>query len=128
MGMKVKLADIVVDCADAEELCAFYEGLLGWKRGDLFGHPAVISDSGVMFAFVREETKGLYAPCVWPEEPGKQQKQIHFDFLVPDVEAAVAKAESLGAVKAPNQYGGENFTTMFDPAGHPFCLCREGSS
>lgn len=126
MGKEIKLADLVIDCANAKELCAFYEGLLGWKRGDLFGHPVVISENGVMFAFVQEEVKGLYTPCVWPEEEGKQQKQIHFDFLVPDVAEAVAKAESLGAVKASNQYGGENFTTMFDPAGHPFCLCKEG--
>lgn len=123
---EVKLADLVVDCADAEGLCDFYEKLLGWKRGDLFGNPAVISENGVMFAFVQEEEKGAYVPCVWPEEEGKQQKQIHFDFLVPDVPAAVAKAEELGAVKAASQYGGDNFTTMFDPAGHPFCLCKEG--
>lgn len=126
MGNQVKLADVVVDCADAEGLCTFYEELLGWERTNLFGHPAVISENKVMFVFVREEEKGLYTPCVWPDEAGKQQKQIHFDFLVPDVAMAVAKAEALGAVKAPNQYGGENFTTMFDPAGHPFCLCKEG--
>lgn len=125
MGVEVKLADLVIDCADAEGLCNFYEGLLGWKRGDLFGHPAVISENGVMFAFVKEEVPGLYEPPVWPEIEGKQQKQIHFDFLVPDVPEAVAKAEALGARKAENQYGGDNFTTMFDPAGHPFCLCKQ---
>lgn len=124
MGKEVKLADLVVDCSNAEELCTFYEKLLEWKRTSLFGHPAVISENGVMFAFVQEESVA-YTPCVWPEVAGKQQKQIHFDFLVPDVPAAVAKAESLGAVKAPDQYGGDNFTTMFDPAGHPFCLCKE---
>ena len=44
MSAELKLADLVVDCADAEQLCAFYQSLLGWKRGDLFGHPAVISE------------------------------------------------------------------------------------
>ncbi|HIT18528.1 MAG TPA: VOC family protein [Candidatus Fimivivens faecavium] len=122
MADKIRLADVVVDCPDEEKLCAFYEGLLGWKRSELFGHPAVVSENGVMFAFVKDDFQ--YEPPVWPEAPGKPQKQLHFDFLVPDVAAAVEKAESLGAKKADAQYGGDNFTTMIDPAGHPFCLCK----
>lgn len=75
-----------------------------------------------MFLFIEEPD---YAAPVWPEETGKQQKQMHFDFQVDDVYVAVEKAISLGATKAPNQYGGEHFITMFDPAGHPFCLCKK---
>lgn len=123
MSHEIKLADIVVDCADEQALCAFYVGLLGWKQSELFGHPAVVSENGVMFLFVQEED---YVPCVWPEAEGRQQKQMHFDFLVSDVTAAVARAEALGAKKAAIQFGGEHFTTMLDPAGHPFCLCAEG--
>ena len=93
------------------------------KKNELFGHPAVVSENGVIFLFIQEED---YVPCVWPEEEGRQQKQVHFDFLVPDVAAAAARAESLGAVKAHAQFGGEHFTTMLDPAGHPFCLCAQG--
>ncbi len=121
MATEIRLADLVVDCPDSRKLCDFYLGLLGWKETELFGNPAVISENGVMFVFVQEED---YVPPVWPEEEGRQQKQIHFDFLVPDVEAAVARAEELGAVKANSQFGGENFTTMLDPAGHPLCLCK----
>jgi len=29
----------------------------------------------------------------------------------------------IGAVKAESQYGGDDYVTMFDPEGHPFCLC-----
>lgn len=123
MANAIRLADIVVDCADAKNLCEFYAALLGWEKTELFGHPALLGQSGaVMFVFVQEED---YVSPVWPETDGKQQKQMHFDFLVPDVSAAVSLAQSLGAVKAPDQFGGENFTTMFDPAGHPFCLCAQ---
>ena len=66
-----------------------------------------------------------YCRPVWPEQAGKQQKQLHFDFQVDDLEAAVMQAQALGAVKAEEQYGGEHFVTMFDPEGHPFCLCVE---
>jgi hypothetical protein len=80
---------------------------------------------GCFFLFIEEED---YVPPVWPEESGEQQKQMHFDFYVPDISAAVRYAESLGAVKATSQFGGNDFVTMLDPAGHPFCLCLKDSA
>ena len=122
MVQGIGFGDIVVDCGDEKKLCDFYEGLLGWQRLELYGHPALRGGNGIMLLFSQEED---FVPCVWPEQPGKQQKQMHFDFQVPDVPAAVRQAEALGAVKARAQFGGSDFTTMLDPAGHPFCLCRK---
>lgn len=121
---EVKLADIIVDCVDAMEMQKFYMGLLGWKAAELFGNPAVKSENDVMIVFIAEEEKGLYTPPIWPDEKEKQQKQIHFDFVVPDLAVAVEKAMELGAKKAEAQYGGDIFVTLFDPAGHPFCLVQ----
>lgn len=117
----IQLANITIDCGNAEGLSAFYHKLLGWERCEMFGHPAVKRPDGLMLLFVQEDD---YVPPVWPEEPGKQQKQIHLDLLVPDVAGAVAYAESIGAVKAPAQFGGDAFVTVFDPEGHPICLCQ----
>ena len=119
---QVALGNVMVDCGDAGKLQAFYAGLLGWERCELFAKPAVRSEAGMVFLF--EEIEG-YVPPVWPEEPGRQQKQMHFDFQVEDVEAAVRHALALGAVKAAEQFGGDDFVTLLDPAGHPFCLCRK---
>ncbi len=116
----ISLGTITIDCGDSKKLSAFYAGLLGWETLELYGMPALRSGNGTVFLFVQEED---YVPPIWPEEDGKQQKQIHLDFQVPDVAAAVRQAETLGAVKAKAQFGGEYFTTMIDPAGHPFCLC-----
>ena len=124
MQTEIRLGNVMIDCMDEQSLCSFYERLLGWRRGVLFGRPALTSESGVIFLFLQEED---YVPPVWPEEPGKQQKQMHFDFQVPDVAEAVALAESLGAKKAAVQYGGEEFVTMLDPQDHPFCLCFAGN-
>ncbi len=118
----IRLGNITVDCADEEALCEFYRRLLGWEERRMFGHPAVCGKDGVVFLFIEEED---YRPPVWPEEEGKQQKQMHFDFQVPDVATTVEYALSLGAVKAASQFGGSEFVTMIDPAGHPFCLCAE---
>ncbi|MBD5161103.1 MAG: VOC family protein [Oscillibacter sp.] len=113
----------MVDCGDAERLQRFCGELLGWERCRMYGCPAVRGSGGEVFLFAREPD---YVPPVWPEEEGRQQKQMHFDFQVESVPEAVRRAEALGAVKAAAQFGGgEEFITMLDPAGHPFCLCRK---
>lgn len=122
MANEVLLGNIMVDCGDGRRLQQFYGELLGWEQCELFAKPAVRSAEGIVFLFAEEEG---YVPPVWPEEEGQQQKQMHFDFQVKDVAKAVKRAESLGAVKAGAQFGGDVFTTMLDPAGHPFCLCRK---
>ncbi len=122
MTDEVALGNVMVDCDDEIRLQKFYGSLLNWEMCELFARPAVRSSNGIVFLFIEEPD---YVKPVWPEEKDKQQKQMHFDFQVEDVAQAVEKAVSLGAVKAPAQYGGEHFVTMLDPAGHPFCLCKK---
>ncbi len=119
---ELRLGNVMVDCPDSGLLADFYAALLGWQRLVLYGLPAVRSNTGVVLLFAQEDD---YAPPTWPEVPGKQQKQLHLDFQVPDVAAAVERALSLGAVKAAAQFGEGHFVTMLDPAGHPFCLCLQ---
>ena len=119
---EVVLGNVMVDCDDERKLQRFYGELLGWEMCELFARPAVRSSSGIVFLFIEEKD---YVPPVWPEDTGKQQKQMHFDFQVDNVAEMVKKVESLGAKKAESQFGGNDFVTMFDPAGHPFCLCRK---
>ena len=105
---EVVLGNVMVDCDDERKLQRFYGELLGWEMCELFARPAVRSSSGIVFLFIEEKD---YVPPVWPENAGKQQKQMHFDFQVDNV--------------AESQFGENDFVTMFDPAGHPFCLCRK---
>ena len=122
MVNEVLLGNVMVVCDDEKKLQKFYGELLGWEMCELFARPAVRSSSGIVFLFIEEKD---YVPPVWPEKIGKQQKQMHFDFQVDNVLETVRKAEVLGAKKAENQFGGKDFVTMFDPAGHPFCLCQK---
>ena len=122
MKREVALGNVMVDCDDEKALQKFYGELLGWEICELFARPAVRSSNGIVFLFIEEPD---YVPPVWPEENNKQQKQMHFDFQVENVEEAVKRAESLGAKKAASQFGGNHFVTMLDPAGHPFCLCKK---
>jgi len=116
----IGLGNIMVDCDDEQALRAFYQKLLGWAPCELYGRPGLKGPSGVAFLFIGEDD---YAPPVWPEQAGRQQKQMHFDFQVPSVPEAVEEAQALGAALAAAQYGNGDFVTMIDPAGHPFCLC-----
>jgi len=49
---------------------------------------------------------------------------MHFDFQVADLDSAVAEAVALGASVAAHQPQ-DNVRVLLDPAGHPFCLCRD---
>ncbi|WP_295699443.1 VOC family protein [Lapillicoccus sp.] len=49
---------------------------------------------------------------------------MHFDFQVGDLDSAVAEAIALGATLAGHQLQ-EHVQVLLDPAGHPFCLCRD---
>jgi hypothetical protein len=65
-----------------------------------------------------------YVPPVWTPAPGKQRTMIRLDIEVEDLEAAVADAVALGARVAGFQPQ-DNVRVLLDPAGHPFCLCRD---
>ena len=60
-----------------------------------------------------------YHPPVWPEWPGGQDKMLHFEIQVDDLDAASPR--SRGARVAEHQPQ-ETVRVMLDPAGHPFCL------
>ena len=118
------LGNIAIDCNDANKLQDFYAELLGWKKHTMYGCPAVIDQNGLVLLFMRADDFDYVKPT-WPEELNKQQKQMHFDFQVDDLSTAVKQAETLGAIKTKDQYGGNDWVTMFDPEGHPFCLCAK---
>ncbi|MDR1736337.1 MAG: VOC family protein [Oscillospiraceae bacterium] len=98
------IGDLTIDCANAGRACDFYADLMDWEKTVAYGCLALKTDNDLTILFA--ETDIPYAPPVWPEEPGKQQKQMHLYFTVDDVQAAVDKAIQLGATKAAAQYGG----------------------
>ena len=116
------IGDLTIDCANAERARDFYADLMGWEKTTAFGALAVKTNNGMTILFWEPDIP--YVPPVWPEEPGKQQKQMHLDFTVDDFPSVVERAIRLGATKASVQYGGEGFVTMHDTEGHPFCLSR----
>jgi catechol 2,3-dioxygenase-like lactoylglutathione lyase family enzyme len=128
----IRWTGVCIDCGDAEALAAFYGELLGWEitgrdtpETRLGGSGWVAlndPDGGVGLSFQAEE---WYEPSVWPETPGEQDKMLHFEIAVDDLDAAVAQAIAAGATVAPRQPADRDqsrLRVMLDPAGHPFCL------
>ncbi len=122
---EIKLYACTLDCAEPHELAQFYAALLGWiipYHDDTY---AVVAPPGVgqgAYPGIQMQRNPVYLPPVWPEEPEKQQQMAHLDFAVNDLRQAVRHAISCGATVAGRQFS-EGWTVMFDPAGHPFCLC-----
>ncbi|MFI1434381.1 VOC family protein [Streptomyces lydicus] len=120
MRPRFSLATVVLDCPDAHALAGFYRALLGWEvklsEADwvLLRNP----EGGTGLSFQSEPG---YRPPVWPELPEEQQKMLHLDFRVDDLDEAEAYAVALGAVRAAWQPQ-DDVRVLLDPAGHPFCL------
>ncbi|MER5772107.1 VOC family protein [Streptomyces sp. NPDC001985] len=117
---RFSLASVVIDCRDARALADFYRRLLGWTVAA--SEPDWVhlrSPDGALGLSLQGESQ--YRPPVWPERPGAQQKMIHLDIRVDDLEPAVRHALSLGATEAAGQPQ-DDVRVLLDPAGHPFCL------
>lgn len=112
---------INIDCKSYSELRAFYAALTDWDQG--FHSTALVADNRMVVHFMEADFE--YLPPIWPEEIGKQQKQMHFNFQVNNLQFAVQEVIRLGGTKAKEQYGGDHFVTMMDTEGHTFCLCAK---
>jgi len=110
---------IVIDCPDASALATFYAAMLDWKvevRPDWID---IVADYGQCISF--QQVADYTAPK-WPSQEVPQQ--MHLDVVVSDLDAAETAVVELGATKHEYQPG-TTFRVFLDPAGHPFCLCRE---
>lgn len=110
-----------IEAPDPGALAKFYAELLELPIVHQEPGTAVLAASPQGPFFVFQQAAG-YQPPVWPPVDGAQRPMMHFDFQVGDLDAAVAEAVALGATVAEFQPQ-EHVRVLFDPAGHPFCLC-----
>jgi catechol 2,3-dioxygenase-like lactoylglutathione lyase family enzyme len=112
-----------IEAPDPAALAAFYRELVGWAivheepGTTVLGPP----QGGVFVVFQRAES---YEPPTWPPVDGRQRPMMHLDFQVADLDEAVRDAVAAGATLADHQPQ-PNVRVLFDPAGHPFCLCLD---
>jgi len=115
-----RIQTVCIDCADAHAMAEFYGSLLGWTvtlsepEWVLMEDPA--GGTGLSF-----QAASRYREPTWPEEQRGQDKMLHLDIRVNDLDAAVKHAIASGARLAEFQPQ-DRVRVMLDPAGHPFCL------
>lgn len=124
------MADLLlnIDVPDMEQGIAFYTAALGLEVGRRF-------DSGFVELVGRDVP--IYLLCKDPGTPigpdgGDRRRYerhwspVHADFVVDDIEAAIARATSAGAVQEGETchaaYG--RLAIFADPFGHGFCLIQ----
>lgn len=125
-SLKIKMYSFTVDCKEPYELAKFYAKLLNWEIPYHNEEYACIGAPGIeqgVYPGITFQRNTEYTPPVWPEKPETQQQMAHLDFAVNDLEKAVQYAIQCGATIAEEQFS-DGWRVMFDPAGHPFCLCQ----
>ncbi len=115
----IELKAVTIDCSDAARLAEFYAEFTGGRVTPLDDDNEFVRVS-MAGGDVRFQSVNSYTPPQWPGQEHPQQ--AHLDFGVDDVEAAVKRAEKLGAIPAIEQPDAEHYMVMTDPEGHPFCL------
>ena len=113
-----------IEAPDPAALARFYSGLLEWPVVHEEPGTAVLATSPDGSSFVVFQQATGYEPPVWPPQEGRQRPMMHLDVQVGDLDSAVDEAVALGATLADHQPQ-DNVRVMLDPAGHPFCLCRD---
>ncbi len=116
----MKVLGTTIDCSDADTLADFYAAMLGWTKTFTGNGIATVSSPNYPALLVFQEVENYQRP-IWPWEKDKQAQMMHFDFFVDSLNEAVAHAISCGAFISDIQFF-KSSTTLFDPAGHPFCL------
>lgn len=112
-----------LEAPDPSALAAFYSRLLDWPVVHEEPGTAILKPPQDNVYMVIQQADD-YEPPVWPPTRGAQRTMMHIDVQVDDLEAAVEEAAEMGARLADFQPQA-HVRVMFDPAGHPFCLCRD---
>ena len=116
-----------IDVPEVEPAIAFYTRALGLTVGRRFGEDAVeLLGAQARIYLLAKPAGSSAAPGARPRNYARHWTPVHLDFVVPDVDAAVARAVEAGAsVDEPAQdkaWG--RIAVLADPFGHGFCLLQ----
>ena len=114
--MNTWVNNVTIDSADPEALAAFYAALLDRE---------VVWRAGPWVVVGRKEPKEPHLVFQRVDDPTPGKARAHVDVGTDDLEAATARAESLGATRGDDvAEHGLSWRVMSDPDGNPFCLAQ----
>ncbi|WP_031082204.1 VOC family protein [Streptomyces sp. NRRL WC-3549] len=115
---------VALDCPDPRALAGFYRAVLGGEVSNTANRWYELQvPGGARIAFQEAPD---HRPPAWPRGDHDSQ-QAHLDFEVADIDRAQEEVLALGArpLDLDDRGGERGFWVYADPAGHPFCLCRQ---
>lgn len=117
---------INIDVPDLRAAVDFYTAALGLQATRVIdGDVAELTGaSSVLYLLQRPGGSGATRQAGQTRDYGRHWTPVHVDFVVPDVEAAAARALAAGAVQESGRvdWMGSKCITFSDPFGHGFCL------
>jgi len=115
-----RMHKVVIDCPDPSALARFYAEVLGFEV--IYADEDWVTigkGDGTRLGFQRAPD---HQRPHWPDPAHPQQ--MHLDIFVDDIDKAEPRVLELGATLLDG-VAGRGFRVFADPAGHPFCLCRQ---
>lgn len=114
-GSRLRVREVVIDCADHEVVVPFWVAALGWRSHRVNAQyvalqpPPGDASPGILFQKV--------------PEPKQMKNRVHLDLAAPSMADAVDRLVALGAtVTAERSLGDFSWTVMVDPEGNEFCV------
>ncbi|MGH8222381.1 MAG: VOC family protein [Woeseiaceae bacterium] len=117
-----------IDVDDLERAGRFYCAAFDLTPGRRFGRAGVelLGASAAVYLLVKAAGSAATGAAASRRDYGRHWTPVHLDFVVEDIEAAVAKALAAGAVLeqpvSTQQWG--KLASLADPFGHGFCLLQ----
>jgi predicted enzyme related to lactoylglutathione lyase len=117
-----------IDVDDLERAVAFYTAAFGLTAGRRFGALAVELTGGTAPIYLLAKPGGSPAspPTAERRRYARHWTPVHLDFVVDDLDAAVARAQAAGATLEadPATHVWGRIAQLADPFGHGLCLVQ----
>lgn len=113
----MRIQEVVIDCAEPERLAGFWAQILQTRAAAHDERWSVVDAGPLLLAFQQV-----------PEPKSSPKNRVHLDIEVPDADAAVARAEGLGAHRTGQREqdaDGNGYVVMRDPEGNEFCFVQD---
>jgi predicted enzyme related to lactoylglutathione lyase len=115
-----------IDVENVARATEFYCSALGLAVGRRFGKSAVEIVGGSSAIYLLQKAPGTFATAssTQQREYGRHWTPVHLDFVVPEIEAAVARATAAGACLEGDvqTHVWGRIAVLADPFGNGFCL------
>lgn len=117
-----------IDVDDLDKALRFYTSAFGLQVGRRFGADGVelLGASSAIYLLVKPAGSRATQASSQVRDYGRHWTPVHLDLVVADIDAAVQRALSAGAIleAAVRSSSWGKIALMADPFGHGFCLLQ----